>query len=126
MLTLCTPYPTAKSARKAACKLVDDIAKVVVTHASVAHTAEDLSDEEMEVLPHPSHFGYIRSYSPPPSHSLREPRCITSMIPPQGTPIGETARNRGSHTPTESQAPRSIDLFCRIITAVTRPDSGIS
>ena len=105
MLTLCTPYPTAKSAREAAGKLVDDIAKAVVTQAFVAHTADDLSDEEMEILPHPSRFGHIRSYSPPPGHSPREPRCITGPIPPLGTPIRETARSRGSHTPTKSQTP---------------------
>ena len=61
MQTLYTPYPTTKSAWEAAGELVDDIAKAVVTQTFVTHTAEDLSDEEMGVLPHPSHFGHIRS-----------------------------------------------------------------
>ena len=42
---LCTPYPTSKQAREAVGKLVDDIAKVVATQTSVAHTVADLLDE---------------------------------------------------------------------------------
>jgi len=119
MLTICTPYPIAKSVRAAPVdKIVDDIAKAVITHAFVAHMTEDLSDEEIEILPHPSHFGYIRSYSPPLGHSLREPLCITCLIPPQGTPIGENARSHGSHTPTESPAPHRtsyVELALRLL-----------
>ena len=48
MQSLFTPYPTAKSAREAAGKLVDDIAKAVFTQPFVAHTAADLSEEDME------------------------------------------------------------------------------
>ena len=59
MQSMCTPYPTSKSAREAAGKLIDDIAKAVVTQTFVAHTAADMSDEEIEVPPHPSHFGHI-------------------------------------------------------------------
>ena len=59
MQSLCTPYPTTKLAREVAGKLVDDIAKTVVTQTFVAHTAADLSDEEMEVAPCPSHLDQI-------------------------------------------------------------------
>jgi len=67
MQSLCTPYPTAKSAREATGKLVDDIAKAVVTRTFVAHTAEDMSEEEMEVPPHPSHFDHIWPFFHPPA-----------------------------------------------------------
>jgi len=63
---LCTPYPTTKQEREATDKLVEDIAKAVATQTFVAHKAADLPDEEMEVIPHPSHFVQVWSYLPPP------------------------------------------------------------
>jgi hypothetical protein len=84
------PYPTTKSAREAAGKLVDDIAEAVVSPTFVAHMAADLSDEDMEVLPHHSRFGNIRHYFQPLGHSLRGSCCPTGLIPPRRTPIGET------------------------------------
>jgi len=40
--TLCTHYPTAKHAKEAACKLINDIAASVATRTFAAHTAADL------------------------------------------------------------------------------------
>ena len=48
MQNLRTPYPSAKLARDTASKLVDDIAKAVLTQTFVAHTATDLSYKEIE------------------------------------------------------------------------------
>ena len=62
MQSLCIPYPTAKLAREAACKLVDNIAKAVLTQTFIAHTVADLSDEEMEVTSYASHFDHIWSH----------------------------------------------------------------
>jgi hypothetical protein len=58
MQSLCTPYPTTKLAREAANKLVDNIAKAVLTHTFATHMAADLSDEEMEVTFCASHFDH--------------------------------------------------------------------
>jgi len=105
MQSLCTPYPTTKLAREADGKLVDDIAKAVVTHTFVAHTAADLSDEEMELIPHPSHFGHVRCYFQPLGHSFRGSCCPTCMIPARWTPIGEMCRKHGRHTSTGGPTP---------------------
>jgi len=73
MQALCTLYPAAKHAREAAGKLFDDIVKAVATQTFVAHTAANLSDEEMEVIPQPSRFVQVWSYfppPPPPTHSV--------------------------------------------------------
>ncbi len=61
-------HPTVKAAREAANNFVDDIAKAVVTQTFVAHSAADLPDEEMEILPHPSRLGHILSYFQPLGH----------------------------------------------------------
>ena len=45
MQSVCTRYPTTKSAKEVAGKLVDDIAKAVVTQTFVHHTAADFFDE---------------------------------------------------------------------------------
>ncbi len=53
---LCTSYPTPKQVREAAVTLVNALAAAVSTQAFIAHTAEDLDDEEMEVTnPHSHH-----------------------------------------------------------------------
>jgi hypothetical protein len=103
MQSLYTPYPTAKLARDAADRLLNDIAKAVVTHTFVAHTAADLPDEEMEVLPHPSRFGHIQSYFQPLGHSLHGSCCRTSMIPPRRTPSRSLAKRTGDTRQPEAR-----------------------
>ena len=68
MQSLCTPYHTAKLAREAAKKLVDNIAKAVLTHIFIGHTAADLSDKEMEVTLCASHFDHIWFHFHLPNH----------------------------------------------------------
>jgi len=102
---MCNPYPTTKSAREAAGKLVDDIAKALVAQTFVAHTAADLPDEEMEVLPHPSYFGHVRFCFQLLGRSHRGSYCPTSLIPPRTTPIGETCQMHGRHPSIGGPAP---------------------
>jgi len=80
-------------AREAANKLVDEIAKAVLTQSFVAHTAADMSDEEIEVTFCASHSDHTRSHLYLPDHSSRGPRCPTSLTLPRRTPIEETCRN---------------------------------
>ena len=89
--------------------MVDDLAQAVATQTFVAHTAAGLSDEEMEVIIHPSHFVLVWAYLPPSSHSLSGARSITGLNPPRGTPAEDFGRRRGIRTSkkrhTNSMAP---------------------
>jgi hypothetical protein len=100
---LCTPYPTTKQAKEVAGKLVNDLAQAVATQTFVAHTAADISDEEMEVNIHPSHFVQAWAYVPLSSHSLNETCPFTGLNPPRGTPTEDSGRRRKIHTSTEEQ-----------------------
>ena len=68
---ICTTYPSAKQTREVAAILVNDLAAVVATHTFVAHTAADLTDEEMEVNTHHSRFTQARAFLHLSFHSPR-------------------------------------------------------
>ena len=97
---LCTPYLTTKHAREAAGRLVNHLATVVATQTFVAHTAADLSDEEMEVTIHPSHPVQAWAYFPlSPSGTC----SITCLNPTRGTPTADLGRRWGSHSSIEGR-----------------------
>ena len=122
--SLCTPYPTAELAREAANKLVNDIAKAVLTQIFVAHTAEDLSDEEMEVTFRASHSDHTRSHFYLPVQSPCGPRCPTGLALPRITPIGESCRNHerylspGHHAPRPTLSAGLAQSFLALIAAI--------
>ena len=89
MQTMRILYPSAKLAKKACSKLVDDIPKAVLTQTFVTQTTTDLSDEEMEVTLCAPHFDHIWSHSHLPSLSLCGTCFPSSMSLPRRTPIGE-------------------------------------
>ena len=101
MQALCTLYPAAKHAREAAGKLFDDIVKAVATQTFVAHTAANLSDEEMEVIPHPSRFVQVWSYFPPPPPRSPWGTLHNMPNPSTGDPIEDSGRRHGIHTSTK-------------------------
>jgi hypothetical protein len=66
---LCTPFTTTEQTKEVAATLVNAMAAVVTTQTFIAHTAEDLEDEEMEVTTPHSHYNLARSYPLLSSHS---------------------------------------------------------
>ena len=100
---LCTPYPTAKQAREVATVLVNALAAVFATQTFVAHTAPDLSVEDMEVSIHPSHFIQARAYLPLFSHSSSGTCPITCLNLPRGNPTEDLGRRRGRHISVEGR-----------------------
>ena len=101
--SMCTPYPPAKSAREAAGELADDIAKAVVTQTFVAHTAANLFDEEMDVLPHPSHFGHVRFYLNPSAIHSADHVAQHDRFLHGGPQSGKLARSMGDTRQQEAR-----------------------
>ncbi len=108
MQTLRTPYPSAKLARDAAGKFLDNIAKAVLTQTFVAHTATGLSAEEMEVTLCASYFDHIWSHSHLPGLSLCGSCCPAGLTLPRRAPIGETCQSLGRNFSVGNHAPHPV------------------
>jgi len=100
----------------------------VLTHTFVADTAEDLSDEEMEVTLCASHSDHTRSHFHLPDHSPCGPRCPTGLTLSRRTPLGETCRNHERDLSARHHAHRptlSAGLAHRFLTLIAALASAI-